>query len=338
MVRDVPREAAAILVDGLVKQYPKGPRALDGISFAVERGTIFGLLGPNGAGKSTTVKILTTLGAPTEGRAEVAGHDVIRERAAVRRSMGYVAQGSGVDRWATGRENLSLLAHLHGLEGRTARTRVDELLDRFGLSEAAGRQVRTYSGGMRRRLDVAMGLVHRPEVLFLDEPTTGLDPEHRAAMWDEVSRLAERGDLTILLTTHYLEEADRLAHQLAILDAGRIVAEGTPEGLKAELAGDTVEIELVGAGDGAPARARDLVAALDVVSEATLAGTALRARVEQGARAVPELVTTLEDAGLSVAEVAVKRASLDDVYLRYAGRSFREAERETAEGRQGGRR
>jgi ABC-2 type transport system ATP-binding protein len=327
MVHGVDRDAAAILVDGLVKHYARGPRALDGICFTVERGTIFGLLGPNGAGKSTAVKILTTLGAPTAGRAEVAGHDVVRERPAVRRAMGYVAQGSGVDKWATGRENLALLAHLHGLEGRTGRRRVDELLERFGLSEAAGRQVRTYSGGMRRRLDVAMGLVHRPEVLFLDEPTTGLDPEHRAAMWDEVSRLAEGGDLTILLTTHYLEEADRLADRLAILDAGRIVAEGTPEGLKAELAGDTVEIELVADG-AAPARARDLVAALAVVTEATLAGTALRARVEQGARAVPELVTTLEDAGLPVAEVAVKRASLDDVYLRYAGRSFREADRE----------
>jgi ABC-2 type transport system ATP-binding protein len=337
MVRDVHGDAAAILVEGLVKQYPKGPRALDGISFRVERGTIFGLLGPNGAGKSTAVKILTTLAAPTAGQAEVAGHDVVEERAAVRRAMGYVAQGSGVDRWATGRENLTLLAHLHGLEGRTARRRVDELLDRFGLTEAAGRQVRTYSGGMRRRLDVAMGLVHRPEVLFLDEPTTGLDPEHRAAMWDEVSQLAEGGDLTILLTTHYLEEADRLAHQLAILDAGRIVAEGTPEGLKAELAGDTVEIELVDDGN-APERARELVASLDVVSEATLAGRALRARVEQGARAVPELVTTLEDAGLPVAEVAVKRASLDDVYLRYAGRSFREADREPDEPGKGRRR
>jgi ABC-2 type transport system ATP-binding protein len=337
MVRDVHGDAAAILVEGLVKQYPKGPRALDGISFQVGRGTIFGLLGPNGAGKSTAVKILTTLAAPTAGRAQVAGHDVVEERAAVRRAMGYVAQGSGVDRWATGRENLTLLAHLHGLEGRTARRRVDELLDRFGLTEAAGRQVRTYSGGMRRRLDVAMGLVHRPEVLFLDEPTTGLDPEHRAAMWEEVSRLAEGGDLTILLTTHYLEEADRLAHQLAILDAGHIVAEGTPEGLKAELAGDTVEIELVADGN-APERARDLVASLAVVSEATLAGRALRARVEQGARAVPELVTTLEDAGLAVAEVAVKRASLDDVYLRYAGRSFGEADREPDEHGEGRRR
>ena len=336
MVRDVHGDAAAILVEGLVKQYPKGPRALDGISFRVERGTIFGLLGPNGAGKSTAVKILTTLAAPTAGRAEVAGTTWSRKRLPC---GGPWATWPRARAWtgATGRENLTLLAHLHGLEGRTARRRVDELLDRFGLTEAAGRQVRTSSGGMRRRLDVAMGLVHRPEVLFLDEPTTGLDPEHRAAMWDEVSRLAGSEGLTILLTTHYLEEADRLAHQLAILDAGRIVAEGTPEGLKAELAGDTVEIELVADGN-APERARELVASLDVVSEATLAGRALRARVEQGARAVPELVTTLEDAGLPVAEVAVKRASLDDVYLRYAGRSFREADREPDEPGEGRRR
>ena len=232
----------AIRVEGLEKQYPKGPRALDGISFSVAPGEIFGLLGPNGAGKSTTVKILTTLASPTGGRAEVAGFDVVHQRSAVRRRIGYVAQGSGVDRYATGRENLDLVARLQGMDGRVVRDRVAELLDRFGLADAADRPVNGYSGGMQRRLDVAIGLVHRPEVLFLDEPTTGLDPEHRRAMWDEVASLAAGEELTILLTTHYLEEADRLAARLAILDAGRIVAEGSPEGLKADLAGDTVEL------------------------------------------------------------------------------------------------
>ena len=221
----------AIRVEGLEKQYPKGPRALDGISFAVPAGEIFGLLGPNGAGKSTTVKILTTLAAPSGGRAQVAGLDVVRDRTAVRRRIGYVAQGSGVDRYATGRENLELVAHLQGLEGRAVRTRVDELLDRFGLTDAADRQVTEYSGGMQRRLDVAIGLVHRPEVLFLDEPTTGLDPEHRRAMWEEVAGLAAGEELTILLTTHYLEEADQLCGRIAFIADGQIAAQGTSEDL-----------------------------------------------------------------------------------------------------------
>ena len=314
----------AIRVDGLEKQYPKGPRALDGISFTVAPGEIFGLLGPNGAGKSTTVKILTTLASPSGGRAEVAGLDVVRERTAVRRRIGYVAQGSGVDRYATGRENLELVAHLQGLEGRPVRTRVAELLDRFGLADAADRKVTEYSGGMQRRLDVAIGLVHRPQVLFLDEPTTGLDPEHRRAMWEEVEGLAAGEELTILLTTHYLEEADHLAARLAILDAGRIVAEGSPEGLKADLAGDTVEL---GFADEAAAEAASASAAeLPLVHETLRHGRSVRVRVDHGARAVPELVTAMEAAGLAVDTVTVQRPSLDDVYLRHAGRTFAEAE------------
>jgi ABC-2 type transport system ATP-binding protein len=316
----------AIAVEGLRKSYKDGPEALAGISLEVGRGEIFGLLGPNGAGKSTTVKILTTLSLPTSGLARVVGIDVVQHPDAVRSAVGYVAQGTGVDRFATGRENLHLIARLQGLDSRSARLRTAELLERFGLAEAADRQARTYSGGMVRRLDVAMGLVHRPQVLFLDEPTTGLDPEHRAAMWDEVAQLAEGGGLTIFLTTHYLEEADRLAGRLAILDAGRIVAEGSPEALKAELAGDTVEVGLA-SGDGVE-RGRALLDELDLVREATIVKSGLIARVEQGARAVPEIVTTLESAGLAVDTVSVKRPSLDDVYLRYAGRHFAEADTE----------
>ena len=195
-------------------------------------GEVFALLGPNGAGKSTTIRILTTLSAPTSGRARVAGFDVVERPGEVRRRIGYVAQASGVDPTATGRENLLLQGRLFRLPTPALRQRVDELLDLFALADAADRAAETYSGGMKRRLDVAMGLVHRPEVLFLDEPTTGLDPESRSVMWREVRRLAE-GGLTVLLTTHYLEEADQLAQSLAIVDHGRVVAEGAPDELKA---------------------------------------------------------------------------------------------------------
>ena len=210
--------ALAIEARDLVKTYPKGVRALDGLSFAVQEGTIFGLLGPNGAGKSTTVKILTTLAQADSGSASVAGLDVRAQAAAVRRAIGVVAQRSGADPTATGRENLLLSGRIQGLRGRELGRRADELLARFDLAGAAGRMVRTYSGGMQRRLDVAMGLIHRPEVLFLDEPTAGLDPESRSAMWEEIARLSAGEGLTILLTTHYLEEADRLASQLAIVE------------------------------------------------------------------------------------------------------------------------
>jgi len=224
----------AIEVTGLRKTYPGDVEALRGLSFSVRSGEIFALLGPNGAGKSTTVRILTTLSAPTAGSARVAGHDVVAEPQEVRRRIGYVAQASGVDLTATGRENLMLQGRLFRLPVRELRTRLNELLELFQLTGAADRPATTYSGGMKRRLDVAMGLIHRPEVLFLDEPTTGLDPESRAVMWKEVKRLADEG-LTLLLTTHYLEEADQLAQRLAIVDGGRIVAAGTPDELKGRL-------------------------------------------------------------------------------------------------------
>src|SRR6516225_1262634 len=228
----------------LVKTYPKGVRALDGLGFAVPAGTVFGLLGPNGAGKSTTVKILTTLVQADSGTAMVAGLDVRTRAARVRRAIGVVGQRSGADPMATGRENLLLTGRIQGMRGRRLSARTDELLGRFGLAGAAGRLVRTYSGGMQRRLDVAMGLVNQPQVLFLDEPTAGLDPESRSAMWDEIGRLSAGDGLTILLTTHYLEEADRLARRLAIVDRGRVVTEGAPDELKGKLRGDVVQVEL----------------------------------------------------------------------------------------------
>ena len=313
----------AIEASELVKTYPGDVRALDGVSFGVAAGTVFGLLGPNGAGKSTTVKILTTLSRPDSGRASVAGIDVLADPRGVRQSIGCVAQKSGVDPQATGRENLVLQGQLYGLGGRELKRRAGELLDRFGLGDAADRIARTYSGGMQRKLDVAMGLINRPRVLFLDEPTTGLDPEARADMWVEVSRLAAEG-LTILLTTHYLEEADRLARRLAIVDHGAIVVEGTPDELKAQLHGDAIQVELVGAGgDG---RASAAVARIEGVSEVLAEGGRLRARVPSGATAVPMVIGALEAEGLAVAAVTIARPSLDDVYLRYAGRAFSESE------------
>ena len=312
----------AIEAEGLVKDYPGGVRALDGLSFAVEEGTVFGLLGPNGAGKSTAVRILTTLARADEGVARVAGHDVRSEPARVRSTIGVVAQRGGADREATARENLRLSGRLHGLRGPGLERRIQELLDRFGLSEAADRIVRTFSGGMERRLDIALALVHRPRVLFLDEPTTGLDPEVRAGMWQEIERLGREEGITVLLTTHYLEEADRLAADLAIVDRGRVVASGSPDELKRELRGDAVQVDLESELNGA----RTGVDRIAGLREVTVDGRTLRARAEDGARAVPAVLAALDSHGVGVASVTVARPSLDDVYLRYAGRTFGEAD------------
>src|SRR4051812_23502525 len=307
----------AIEAEGLVKRYGE-VQALDGVDLHVEAGTVFGLLGPNGAGKSTTVRILTTLSRPDAGSVRVAGIDALARPVDVRRAIGVVAQKHGTDPDATGRENLVLQAELYGV----SRSRADELLERFGLMDAADRQAKTYSGGMIRRLDVALGLIHKPAVLFLDEPTTGLDPEARAQMWAEIERLARDEGMTILLTTHYLEEADRLASQLAIVDRGRIVARGTPDALKSELRGDTIHVELAN-GDG-PAAA----AALERVPEArevALDGRILRARADDGGAAIPAVLSALQANGVRAVAVTLARPSLDDVYLRYAGRTWEEA-------------
>jgi ABC-2 type transport system ATP-binding protein len=287
---------------------------------------VFGLVGPNGAGKSTTVKILTTLSRPDEGQATVAGIDVLKRPDRVRGAIGCVAQKSGVDVQATGRENMMLQGRLYGMAGRSLEERVDTLLARFGLTAAARRVTRTYSGGMQRKLDVAMGLVHRPEVLFLDEPTTGLDPEARADMWTEIERLSSEEGLTILLTTHYLEEADRLAGQLAIVDEGKVVAQGSPDELKSELRGDAVHVELGETEtDGRVAAALAQITEVhDVVVDE---GRLLHARADNGARAVPVVLQALEAHGVSVASVTVARPSLDDVYLMHTGRRFEQADK-----------
>jgi ABC-2 type transport system ATP-binding protein len=308
----------AIVVSELRKSYGE-VQALDGVSFAVHEGEVFGLLGPNGAGKSTTVRVLVTLTHPDSGSASVNGHDVVRKPDTVRRSIGYVPQDSGVDQYGTGRENLMLQGRVQDMGGDDLRRRVDELLDLVGIADAADRIVKTYSGGMRRRLDIALGLVHRPRVLFLDEPTTGLDPEARVAMWAEVSRLAKAESLTILLTTHYLEEADQLADRLSIVSQGKVVVEGTPAELKGGLRGDAVHVELE---NGAVEDAKRVIASVGARPEQVVEGKIIVSRVTNGARELPGILSALESAGISVASASLSRPTLDDVYLHYTGREF----------------
>ena len=319
--------SSAVEAHQLVKTYAiRGKKdritALDGLDIAVPRGMIFGLLGPNGAGKSTAVKILTSLARPDSGTASVEGIDVLRSPGQVRRVIGVVAQRSGADPTATGRENLLLQAHLYGMRGPSVRARADELLGHFGLTEASGRLVKTYSGGMQRRLDVALGLIHRPSVLFLDEPTTGLDPESRAAMWQEIARLAGSEGLTVLLTTHYLEEADRLASQLAIVDHGRVVATGSPDELKGALHGDVVQAALPAGTDAA--LVRGALAGLSEVRDVYVADDTISLRSDNGAAAVPAVLSALQSAGSPALSVTVARPSLDEVYLRLTGRHYSE--------------
>ena len=320
----MPRPTAAISVVDLVKTYPgaRGAppvRALDGLTLDIRAGSVFALLGPNGAGKSTTVKILATLARADSGRAVVAGLDVAHSPDRVRRAIGLVSQKPAADPMGTGRENLVLSGRIHGLCRSAARARADELLDRFDLTDVADRLTKTYSGGMARKLDVAIGLVARPQVLFLDEPTTGLDPEARTQLWAEIAKLASVEQLTVLLTTHYLDEADHLADRLAIVDAGRIVVEGTPDELKSELRGDTLEVDLVEA--GALATAQAVLERLGL-REVTGHGSVLRARADSGAREVPGVLAALDGVGVAVGSVTVARPSLDDVYLRHVGHTF----------------
>ncbi len=308
----------AISVSDLTKTYGNGVEALRGVSFEVAQGEIFGLLGPNGAGKSTTVRILATLTQPGGGAAIVGGHNVIDDPAGVRRSIGYVAQASGVDRWGTGRENLVLQAQILRVPSGQIGQRVDELLAWVGLTDAADKLVNTYSGGMKRRIDIAMGIIHEPAILFLDEPTTGLDPETRAALWTDLDGLRRDRNLTVLLTTHYLEEADRLCDRLAIVDQGQVVVEGTPNDLKAAIRGDTVTLEV----GESTAAARETLRGLDDVYEVIPDGGSVIANVARGAAAIPQLVTALERASIDVQEVTLSRPSLDDVYLQYTGHRF----------------
>ncbi|MGB2874309.1 MAG: ATP-binding cassette domain-containing protein [Gaiellaceae bacterium] len=317
----------AIEAQGLVRVFKKGPRAVDGIDLAVAPGEIYGFLGPNGAGKSTTVHILTTLLPPTAGTARVAGHDVVREGPAVRAAIGAALQEAALDPLLTGREHLRLQATLQALPRETRKARADELLARVGLREAADRKVRGYSGGMKRRLDLAMALVHSPRILFLDEPTTGLDIQSRTALWEEVSRLARDEGVTVFLTTQYLEEADVLADRVGIIDHGHIVAEGSPAELKASVGRPTVE-----AVPADPSERERAAAILARFGEPCGSADGVAVRLRSGEADLVGIVRALDAENLKVEHLQLHQPSLDDVFLAKTGRTLEGAADEEEEG------
>ena len=307
-----------IEVNGLVREFKNGPRAVDGIDLTVQPGEIYGFLGPNGAGKSTTVLMLTTLLPPTAGTARVGGHDIVREGPAVRAAIGAALQEAALDPLLTARDHMRLQTTLQGLPKAERRARGDALLERVGISDAADRKVGGYSGGMKRRLDLALALVHRPRVLFLDEPTTGLDPQSRSDMWQEVARLAREDGVTVFLTTQYLEEADVLADRVGIIDHGHIVAEGTPQALKAEIARPTVEV--------APADPEQRDRFADVLRRfgelVQLSPDSLAVRCEHDEYDLAEIIRALDTEDLHFANVQLHAPSLDDVFLEKTGRTL----------------
>ena len=316
--------ANTVVVEELVKVYPGGTRAVAGIDFAVGEGEFFGFLGPNGAGKTTTLKILSTLLRKTSGRVEVGGHDADRDPAAVRRSIGFAMQEVGLDDLATGRDFLELQGVLYGLPMKSSRDRAAELLELVGLSPVAERKVGTYSGGMRRRIDLIGAMMHSPPLLFLDEPTTGLDPQSRLAIWDHLRQLNQQG-VTIFLTTQMMDEADRLCGRVAIVDSGQIVAEGAPKALKAEIGGDLVEITVgseEGAGEDAERAARLFDGRADV-KDVSFSGNAVLVTTANGSAAVAEFARLLEQNDIRVANLSVASPTLDDVFLQHTGRTIR---------------
>jgi ABC-2 type transport system ATP-binding protein len=309
---------AAIEVENLVREFRKGPRAVGGIDLAVAPGEIYGFLGPNGAGKSTTVLMLTTLLPPTSGRATVGGFDIVRQGAQVRATIGAALQEAALDPILTGREHLMLQATLQGLPGPERRRRTQQLLERVGLTEAADRRVGGYSGGMKRRLDLALALVHSPRILFLDEPTTGLDPQSRSALWEEVARLAREDGMTVFLTTQYLEEADVLAGRIGIIDHGHIVAEGTPAQLKADIGGPSVEVT-----PAEPDEGGRLAELLTQFGEMRRNGNgSVTVQLPGGESELAEIVRILDRANLRVETLQLHQPSLDDVFLAQTGRKL----------------
>jgi ABC-2 type transport system ATP-binding protein len=307
----------AVEVRGLVREFKGGIRAVDGLDLEVAEGEIYGFLGPNGAGKTTSVRILTTLLRPTEGVARVAGHDVVTDADAVRREIGVALQEAAIDPLMTGRELLRMQGALHGLRGAAGRDRAGELLERVGLTQAGDRRVGGYSGGMRRRLDLALALVHRPRVLFLDEPTTGLDPTSRGALWREVRALNDDGT-TVFLTTQYLEEAEQLADRVGIIASGRLVAEGTPDALKARLGEPTLHVELADPDSAERARAA-LAGVGDVQPPDPAAPTKVELRTAGGKGAIAPVIRALDEHDIVVESVEVESATLDDVFAAVTG-------------------
>jgi ABC-2 type transport system ATP-binding protein len=308
----------SIEVSQLVREFKKGPRAVDGIDLYVASGEIYGFLGPNGAGKSTTVLVLTTLLPPTSGSATVGGFDIVKQGAQVRASIGAALQEAALDSILTGREHLLLQATLQGIPSAQRKARAQELLERVGLSEAADRRVGGYSGGMKRRLDLALALVHRPRILFLDEPTTGLDPQSRAALWEEVARLAHDEGMTVFLTTQYLEEADALADRIGIIDHGHIVAEGTPAQLKAEIGSPSVEVA-----PADPGQSDRLAELLREYGELRRNGRAsVTVQLPGGEGQLADIVRLLDRADLRVETLQLHQPSLDDVFLAKTGRKL----------------
>ncbi|MGJ0846342.1 ATP-binding cassette domain-containing protein [Tissierella praeacuta] len=306
-----------IKVENLKKTYKGNIQALDGLSFEVDKGNIFGLIGPNGAGKSTAIKIMTTLTRADSGSVRIVDYDVNTEPNRIRKIIGCVSQNSGVFREGTARENLILQGELYGMNGRELRTRVAELLDDFGLNEAADRIAATYSGGMLRKLDVALGLIHRPQILFLDEPTTGLDPEARSSLWEIILSMSKQENVTILLTTHYLEEVDRLADKLAIVNAGKVIAEGTPASLKQALNEDMIHISL----DSTAKLQTDIIektlSSLENVYRVNIEDNIIKLRVAKASSTLVDILQVFAAHQINVLNASVITPTIDEVYLKY---------------------
>ena len=330
MSQSVPGANAVIDVRDLVMVYPGGTRAVDGIDFSVQEGEFFGFLGPNGAGKSTSLKILSTLLRKTSGHVSVAGFDMDKQPEQIRRSVGVAMQTAGLDDLAKAHDFLTLQGRLYGLRSSRARARSLELLELIGLSSVANKKIGTFSGGMRRRLDLVATLVHEPKVLFLDEPTTGLDPQSRITMWDHLRRLNSEEGVTIILTTQMMDEADRLCERLAIIDRGKIVAEGSPRSLKEQVGGDVVTIAIGGAEtpdderESLIARAQELADGQSYVSSTAAVQDGLAVTVANGGAAVPELLRLLANSDVAVSNLSVSSPTLDDVFLQHTGRTIRD--------------
>ena len=319
-------EKEIIRVENLVKVYPGGTRAVNDVSFSVQRGEFFGFLGPNGAGKSTTMKILGTLLGRTSGQAVVGGYDISRNPKEVRRLIGFAMQEVGLDDLASGQDFLVMQGLLYGLSRRESKQRTVELLDLVSLADVAKRKVGAYSGGMRRRIDLAAALVHRPDVLFLDEPTTGLDPQSRIAIWEHLEQLNREG-ITIFLTTQMMEEADHLCERIAIIDQGEIVAEGAPSSLKAEVGDDLVALAVAGEDDAARRRlaekAQNLLSPLEYVDDVFATDGSVSVHVKDGGAAIPGLLQTLTSEDIAIQNLSITRPTLDDVFLKHTGRTIR---------------